>query len=288
MSRPSILLKNTTQYWTIRIYDSSAALIDADSNPTVSVRKNGAAVGDSVTVTKRTATTGIYDCSYNPSGEVEGDKFTIEEAVEIASAPFEQNWEFSITASPVPEPGTGARTVVITVTDGVDPIENARVRITLGATTYVGDTDVDGEITFGGVDDGSWTVAITSPGFAFAGATLLVDDDESETYAMTANSISPPADPSLATGFVICYGTDGLVKQSVRINAYQRFGPGDGGYSFSTEAFFFTSDETGLAEFTGFVRGATYVLKRSTAGKEVTVLIPDSSTFMLPELLGQP
>lgn len=56
---------------------------DADSLPTVAVRKNGAAVGDSVTVTKRSASTGIYDCSYNPAGEVEGDSFTLEESATV-------------------------------------------------------------------------------------------------------------------------------------------------------------------------------------------------------------
>jgi hypothetical protein len=72
-------------------------LKDADSDPTVAVRKNGASVGDSVTVTKRSATTGIYDCSYNPSAEVEGDSFTLEESAAVtgtttASATYTQTW----------------------------------------------------------------------------------------------------------------------------------------------------------------------------------------------------
>lgn len=58
-------------------------LKDADSDPTVAVRKNGSAVGDSVTVTKRSATVGIYDCSYNPAGEVEGDSFTLQESATV-------------------------------------------------------------------------------------------------------------------------------------------------------------------------------------------------------------
>jgi hypothetical protein len=79
MDRPEVLHVGSILYWVIRTYNISGVLIDADSDPTVAVRKNGASVGDSVTVIKRAATTGIYDCSYDPAGEVEGDSFTIEE-----------------------------------------------------------------------------------------------------------------------------------------------------------------------------------------------------------------
>lgn len=36
-----------------------------------------------MTVTKRSATVGIYDCSYNPAGEVEGDAYTLEESATV-------------------------------------------------------------------------------------------------------------------------------------------------------------------------------------------------------------
>ena len=96
--RPSLFQVGGTLYWTILIRDPDTMLLkDADSTPTVAVKKNGAAVGDSVTVTKRSATTGIYDCSYNPAAEVEGDAFTIEEAATVtgtttSSATYNFNW----------------------------------------------------------------------------------------------------------------------------------------------------------------------------------------------------
>jgi hypothetical protein len=78
--RPSVFQVGGTLYWVIQTRNPDTMILkDADSDPTVAVRKNGAAVGDSVTVTKRSATTGIYDCSYNPASEVEGDSFTFEE-----------------------------------------------------------------------------------------------------------------------------------------------------------------------------------------------------------------
>lgn len=97
--RPTTLHVGGTLYWVLRTYTPGTGfLVDADSTPSIAVRKNGASVGDSVTVTKRSATTGIYDCSYNPAGEVEGDKFTIEESCVISSVTYTQNWECVVNA----------------------------------------------------------------------------------------------------------------------------------------------------------------------------------------------
>lgn len=83
--RPTILHVGGTLYWTIQTYDPDqpGLLKDADSTPSVAVRKNGASSADSVTITKRSATTGLYDCSYNPAAEVEGDTFQFEESAAV-------------------------------------------------------------------------------------------------------------------------------------------------------------------------------------------------------------
>jgi hypothetical protein len=83
MSRPTILHVGSTLFWELLTFDPDApgVLKDADSTPTVTVRKNGAATGDSVTVTKRAATTGLYDCVYDPADEVESDSFQIRETM---------------------------------------------------------------------------------------------------------------------------------------------------------------------------------------------------------------
>jgi len=104
MTRPKILHVGGTLYWVIRTRNPDTMVLkDADSTPTVAVRKNGASTADSVTVTKRSATTGIYDCSYNPAGEVEGDEFTIEESATVTgtttgSATYTNSWEFTVIA----------------------------------------------------------------------------------------------------------------------------------------------------------------------------------------------
>jgi len=83
--RPTILHVGGTLYWTIQTYDPDqpGLLKDADSTPSVAVRKNGASSADSVTIIKRSATTGLYDCSYNPAAEVEGDTFQFAESATV-------------------------------------------------------------------------------------------------------------------------------------------------------------------------------------------------------------
>ena len=96
--RPAVFQVGGTLYWVIQTRNPDTMVLkDADSTPSVAVRKNGASVADSVTVTKRSATTGIYDCSYNPASEVEGDAFTLEESATVtgtttAQATYNFNW----------------------------------------------------------------------------------------------------------------------------------------------------------------------------------------------------
>jgi hypothetical protein len=96
--RPTVFQVGGVLYWVIQTRNPDTMVLkDADSTPSVAVRKNGASVADSVTITKRAATTGIYDCSYNPASEVEGDSFTLEETATVtgtttSSATYTQSW----------------------------------------------------------------------------------------------------------------------------------------------------------------------------------------------------
>lgn len=99
MSRPATLKVGNTSYWTIMTYTSAGVLVDADSTPTVVVYKNGSVTADVVTITKRSATTGIYDAYYNPASEAEGDCFTIQETATISSQAYVQSWNFEVLAA---------------------------------------------------------------------------------------------------------------------------------------------------------------------------------------------
>ncbi|MGI9460081.1 MAG: hypothetical protein ACR2NF_08800 [Pirellulales bacterium] len=99
MSRPTSMKVDGTVYWTLMTYDADGILINADSNPSVSVRKNGVATGDAVSVTKRGSSTGIYECAHNPSGEIEGDTFGYEEVVVLSSVEYQNPWNLEVLAA---------------------------------------------------------------------------------------------------------------------------------------------------------------------------------------------
>jgi hypothetical protein len=99
-----------TVYWTLMTYDADGILVDADSNPLIDIRKNGSPILDVATVVKRAGQTGIYDYIYNPSGEVEGDCFLIQETATVSGQSYVNSWSLEVEAI---ERGTdGANTVV--------------------------------------------------------------------------------------------------------------------------------------------------------------------------------
>jgi hypothetical protein len=122
------------------------------------------------------------------------------------------------TAGGGAESGSGARTVSITVDDGANPLENATVRLSEGANTYLANTDAAGLAVFN-VDDATYLVAVTKPGYSYSGGTLVVDDDELLSVSMDATSITPPPDPAFATLAIRVWGTDGNVAVGVDVQA---------------------------------------------------------------------
>lgn len=248
--RPSIIHVGGVLYWTIQTRNPDTQVLkDADSTPTVAVRKNGASVADSVTITKRSATTGLYDCSYNPAAEVEGDTFQFEESATVtgtttSSATYTN--QFSVRAvhagaveldpaalrsalgmsaadldsqldAILANTGTGARTVTITVNDGSTALQNAIVRLSEGLNTYRTVTNASGVAVFN-VDDATYTVAVTKSGYTYAGTTLVVNGTETATYSMTAVSVTPPTNPDLSAVVVLCLGTDFEPEAGVTID----------------------------------------------------------------------
>lgn len=180
--------------------------------------------------------------------------------------------------------GTGARTVTITVNDGTDPLENARVRLTEGANTVVGSTDVNGQVTFNR-DDATYTVAITKAGYTFAGTSLIVDGNETPTYSMAAVSFSA-SDPGQSTGWVYCYDDEGNAEADVSISVQLTATPETDSYAFDTVVRVVTSEVDGLAEFTGLWIGATYRARRYN-GPWYSFVVPNAASFALPVLLGR-
>lgn len=100
--RPDKLISGGTLRWTIDTLNAAGEPVDADSNPAVQIRRGTppADVGDSVTVTKRAATTGIYDCSYTPTSTAIDEVIHVEETATISSTGYPLRWQFRIVPSP--------------------------------------------------------------------------------------------------------------------------------------------------------------------------------------------
>lgn len=184
--------------------------------------------------------------------------------------------------------GAGARTVTITAQLSGAPLEGASVRLTKGAETYVGQTNVSGQLTFN-VDDGTWVVSITSPGATFGGASLVVDGPETMTYSLTAISITPSA-PGGVTGYWLCLGVNGLIESGVNVSMQAVEVPeGSTGLALDTTIRTATSNGSGVAQFTDLVPGARYSAWRGTGSKRYITIPEDASgSLELNSLLGSP
>jgi hypothetical protein len=113
--------------------------------------------------------------------------------------------------------GTGAHTITVTVVDGdSDPIENVAVRYTSGASTYVGTSDVDGEVVFN-LDEATYVVAATRLGYSFAGTTHTVIGDDAKTIVMTTITIAPSSDPGQTMAFGVAEDSQGGTEPDILV-----------------------------------------------------------------------
>lgn len=186
--------------------------------------------------------------------------------------------------------GSGARTITITVNDGTTNLQNATVTLTEGANAYTATTNVSGVATLN-VDDATYTVAITKSGYSFAGASLLVNGDEVQTYSMSAISITPGTG-DFTTGYLTCYDETGTVEAAATVYCELTAPPsGDTGYSYDSKIRTLTSAANGLVEIPGLVKGGTYRIWRGQrkANASNQYLIPTSagSTYELPSHIGR-
>ena len=184
--------------------------------------------------------------------------------------------------------GSGARTVTITVNDGAAALETARVRMIKGAENYVGSTNASGQIVFS-LDDGTWSVAISLAGYTFTPTTLVVDGAESQTYSMTAVTITP-SDPGQTTGYVTIRDSagepvDGAVVQVEIIE----FSNGSTGSGIDNPRATGETDSDGFVEFVNLPRLARYrarVMRGNKSGEWSEGVTADAATTPLAGVLG--
>lgn len=171
--------------------------------------------------------------------------------------------------------GSGAHTLTITVDDGSNPLENATVRFTQGAETFVGSTNVSGVIVFA-LDNATWNVAITKPLFTFTPTTLAVSADASKTYSMTAVTV-PASNPGQVTGFLFLYDENGELEIGVDIQMQLRKFTGTG-IAPDTKIRTETSDSNGLVSFTNLFVASEYRIRRGTDRAWKRILIASDAT----------
>lgn len=181
--------------------------------------------------------------------------------------------------------GSGANVVTITVDDGTSNLENAKVRFTEGVNSYDATTNSSGVATFS-LDSATYTVSITKQGYTFTPTTLAISGTTSQTYSMSAVSVSAPSDPALCTAYLTTLDTTSQTATAgVVLNFQIVKGPGTSGYSPTDDLVSGTSDANGLLQVE-LLKGATYEVRRLPSNRKATVVIPDASTYLLPEILG--
>ncbi len=186
-----------------------------------------------------------------------------------------------------PSAGTGANAVNITVDDGANPLENATVRLTEGAQTFVQTTDINGDVSFS-LDNGTYTVTITKAGYSFTPAQLVVaTNPTNQTYSMTLD-VGVPASPDQVTGVYTVYDELGIVEPNVDVKLALIAAPTTLGLALDTQERIETSDGAGLVQFTGLFKGARYEVGRSASRKQkVTIPSTAVSPYDLTSIIGE-
>lgn len=177
---------------------------------------------------------------------------------------------------------SGARTITITVNDGTNPLQGAKVRVRQGAENYVKETNASGVVEFN-LDDFTWNVAITKPQYEFMATTLVVNGSTSPpTYSMTLVSLTP-SDADKVTGYwtVLDEEGDPAVGVVVKVNAVLQPTGAEGIIHVKTTRTA-TTDSNGVADFANMLPGWTYSV--SLDGQTVAQVTIDSAATGTVEL----
>lgn len=182
--------------------------------------------------------------------------------------------------------GSGVAIVTLTVTDGTNPVQNAKVNLVINSSVYAGQTDVSGNITFNPNENaGTYQVLIAAGGYDGLTATLVVSSGTTTyTYALSQLSITPSNPPSV-TGYMLLTDANNVSQSGVSVSIRMYTVPkGSTGAGFYGEITTVVSDGSGLVEFTGLVPGATYQIKRENGSW--LLFVAGSSTFSIPSVIG--
>lgn len=185
--------------------------------------------------------------------------------------------------------GVGPRVVTVTVDDGTDPLQGARVRVTKPGFSHTVLTDSDGVALFA-LGDGDWDVAIDLPGYTFTPTTLEVDGAESPTYSMTIVATLEASNPGAITGQLTALDEDSLGAAGIEF-FWNLFKPGatSTGFGFVSTQKTTTSGVGGITSFPNLVPGEWYRFRRGVGGTPHDHQIPANAGngYELPSIIGR-
>jgi len=176
--------------------------------------------------------------------------------------------------------GTGANPVTITIQTTLSvAIQGATVTAWKnGSISGTLATNASGVAVLA-LDAGTYTVVVTSNGYQGNTASLVVSGTTSQTYQLTAITITPSPSGGV-TGYLYTTDTTGTVIQTGVVVELQmtRTASGQTGEAISPVIKTVTSDSNGLAQFVGLTPGATYRFS-TTRGTSWATFVAGSSTF---------
>ncbi|RTL03730.1 hypothetical protein EKK58_12270 [Candidatus Dependentiae bacterium] len=208
-------------------------------------------------------------------------------------------WVIMTELEQIASNGRGANVVTITVTDGTNPLQNAIVRMSSGVLSEAVSTNASGIALFA-LDAATYTVSITRPGYNSSTATLVVSGTTSQSYALTAGAVTPPASPLVSTGVMLVLDENQAPEANISISLQMTEGPGVDGYALDSKVRTAVSNGSGVVQFTNLRRGATYAVWRGpandtysasafvvqAAATRKTFVVPNSDSFNITEILG--
>lgn len=178
--------------------------------------------------------------------------------------------------------GTGARSVVVTVTDGADPLEGATVRLTLSGVSYVLATDTSGEAAFS-LDDGTYALAVSLAGWAFTPTTTAVNGDEAIAVTMTQVVIPAPTEPDTCVVYTYARDIHGTAQASAPVLFRLEAVDGLAGAAFDGDTLTATSAADGLVQVQLPQGAKASVYDRGARWRQFDV--PAADSYELPAVI---
>jgi hypothetical protein len=180
--------------------------------------------------------------------------------------------------------GTGANAVTLTVTDtNSAALANVKAHIYAGAVDWRQITSTSGTCRFG-LDDGTYSLVLTLPGYQFTPTTLTVSSASAFTATMTATYVPAPASPTGCTVYFNVIDDDGTAVVGEQFTFIQTTPPtGSGNVYLGGTSVTATSGAGGLVTVE-LPQTAVWQANVGRTAAGFPIAVPAASTYQLPNV----